>query len=329
MKKILKTKIIAIFLLGGVVIWFGSQILGFETKKEVYTSQDMAALALKAVNNPNSDIDSDRDGLKDWEEALWGTDPKNPDTDGDGTNDGDEVKAGRNPLVPGPNDKLDPSDLKNSTEQIASAGENLTDKFSAALAAVLGPLALSGNLSSIKPEDTDAIGRSLPDAKTVLGDIPSVTKSNLAISDASDIASVKKYFNDLHKLAYEDAFAEIKIGDLEALAQYLKTNNPDDLKNIDPVIDAFGKSIAAMENLPVPSGYENFATRELEILSKMKRADEILRNADQDPLAAMVVLKTRFSLEEELKSFHQDFKKNLSKDGIIFKSADKAYKFFN
>ena len=37
-------------------------------------------------------IDSDGDGLTDAEEALWGTDPHNPDTDGDGLTDGEEVR---------------------------------------------------------------------------------------------------------------------------------------------------------------------------------------------------------------------------------------------
>lgn len=50
--------------------------------------------------------DTDGDGLKDWEEALWKTDHKNPDTDGDGTEDGDEIRQSRNPAVKGPNDKV-------------------------------------------------------------------------------------------------------------------------------------------------------------------------------------------------------------------------------
>lgn len=33
------------------------------------------------------ETDTDGDGLPDWEEALWDTDPNNPDTDGDGVND--------------------------------------------------------------------------------------------------------------------------------------------------------------------------------------------------------------------------------------------------
>ena len=42
--------------------------------------------------------DSDHDGLKDAEEAVWGSDPYNPDTDGDGYLDGEEVLSGHNPI---------------------------------------------------------------------------------------------------------------------------------------------------------------------------------------------------------------------------------------
>lgn len=39
-------------------------------------------------------LDRDGDGLSDRQEAVWGTDPENPDTDGDGIPDGDEVQYG-------------------------------------------------------------------------------------------------------------------------------------------------------------------------------------------------------------------------------------------
>lgn len=46
-------------------------------------------------------VDTDKDGLFDDQEALYGTDINNPDTDGDGYTDGEEVKNGYNPLGEG------------------------------------------------------------------------------------------------------------------------------------------------------------------------------------------------------------------------------------
>ena len=54
--------------------------------------------------------DTDGDGLPDWEESLYGTDPKKADTDGDGVNDAQAVKEGlvklslsaEVPAAPGP-----------------------------------------------------------------------------------------------------------------------------------------------------------------------------------------------------------------------------------
>jgi hypothetical protein len=45
-----------------------------------------------------SELDSDGDGLYDWEEVLWGMDPFNPDTTGNGMLDGQEVAARRREL---------------------------------------------------------------------------------------------------------------------------------------------------------------------------------------------------------------------------------------
>ena len=65
---------------------------------------------IAAVNNNNAgetlSKDSDNDGLKDWEEALWKTDAHNPDTDGDGTTDNHEILAKRDPRKPGPDDEI-------------------------------------------------------------------------------------------------------------------------------------------------------------------------------------------------------------------------------
>src|SRR3989338_5500149 len=58
--------------------------------------------------------DPDRDGLNNYGEFLFFTDPTNPDTDGDGSKDGDEVKNYTNPIGIGTG--LEPRDVSNFYE---------------------------------------------------------------------------------------------------------------------------------------------------------------------------------------------------------------------
>lgn len=79
----------------------------------------VALLIIGATSTPNDDTsaeivssqlsledDADQDGLRDWQEELWHTDPTLSDTDGDGVLDGVEVARGHDPARPGPNDSL-------------------------------------------------------------------------------------------------------------------------------------------------------------------------------------------------------------------------------
>jgi hypothetical protein len=94
-----------------LVIVYGVNILSEHQKTSkqnelAATEKDNKMQAFLALN-------SDGDDLKDWEEALWKTDPKKEDTDSDGTSDSEEVKVDRNPLKANtapknqtPNDKI-------------------------------------------------------------------------------------------------------------------------------------------------------------------------------------------------------------------------------
>ena len=106
----------------GVAAYF---VIG-KTQKETYVAPETTNSVQSAVLAK----DSDNDGLKDWEEQLWKTDPYNSDTDGDGTPDGLEIKQGRNPLVAGPNDKLDTNTVTSKINTETQGDLSETDKFS-------------------------------------------------------------------------------------------------------------------------------------------------------------------------------------------------------
>ncbi|QQR76975.1 hypothetical protein IPJ63_01805 [Candidatus Nomurabacteria bacterium] len=79
-------KAIFAIVLGIIILFLVSKIPSFikkqEPKKEPFAVLEVGELV---------EQDADGDGLKDWEEPMWGMDPENRDTNGDGVSDGEEV----------------------------------------------------------------------------------------------------------------------------------------------------------------------------------------------------------------------------------------------
>ncbi|HEY4483452.1 MAG TPA: hypothetical protein VI953_04745 [Candidatus Paceibacterota bacterium] len=88
----------------GILAMLGASYFFLGSKK----SDESGSITTLAVPTTLPDKDSDGDGLKDWEEALWNTDPQVADTDEDGTSDGQEVATRRDPAKAGPSDKMLP-----------------------------------------------------------------------------------------------------------------------------------------------------------------------------------------------------------------------------
>lgn len=80
-------------------------------------------------SNANT-VDSDGDGLSDWEEEFYGTDPNNPDSDEDGYNDKVEIDSGYNPLGLGKLDDVPETSNLGSTRNNATVERDMK-RFSA------------------------------------------------------------------------------------------------------------------------------------------------------------------------------------------------------
>lgn len=95
-------------------------------KANLLDNFDSTAKGQSSENNKKkfnylNESDIDKDGLFDYEEPLYGTDPLNRDTDGDGFLDGEEIASKRNPLIKGPNDQLI-KNLTNRASELALSG---------------------------------------------------------------------------------------------------------------------------------------------------------------------------------------------------------------
>ena len=72
---------------------------GFTDIHERAGGTDPDAPSSPRPDRAQSRMDTDADRLSDQDEAVYGTDPENPDTDGDSVPDGEEVASGTNPAA--------------------------------------------------------------------------------------------------------------------------------------------------------------------------------------------------------------------------------------
>ena len=297
-----------------LVTKYSSAFSKIPNNKAVYQrplDQLAAAAAVAAV-------DTDQDGLKDWEEALWKTDAKNTDSDKDGLSDGDEVKTGRNPAKAGPDDKLDP---KNTDSAGNAVPENLseTDKVAREFFARYLQASDGGKRQlSIEEQEQLALeitSRTNTDVKEtyyLVSDIKKVADSRetkLAYAQGIvDILSVNRdlfEFKDL--LLIKDAFLLEEGVERDAL-----------LKKLNPYLTQYQTAILSLQKIPVP---ESLISSHLTLLNAHKTILESERKFaqfNQEPLSSLAALKGYQLGSNQMTQALVNLKLLLASDGISF-----------
>lgn len=280
-----------------------------------------------AAADPSATRDSDGDGLKDWEEAIWRTNPARPDSDGDGTADGAEVAQNRDPSKPGPKDKLEP---QITADPAGNAGveNNLTFALTRSLlsSGVLNAIDPSGRLVSNDFTKNLTLPQNL-DPDEILRQAAVITARDIKVSPSGDPETVKQYFNAIYAV-YARHLVPLPKDDLTILSEAVEQEDYARLGELKTIIAAIDRSWTEIKSLPVPNGYQEFAVRELNYLLKTKRAIEVMSQLQADPLAAVVMLRKRFELSEEVINFTKQTKSDLEAKNIVFSPMEVGYSFF-
>ncbi len=307
-KQFIKTVITALLvILGAWFVFYGANKFIVSNKKAPPTPQEIAST--KAYQDVNRD--SDNDGLKDWEEAIWGTDPHNPDTDGDGTTDGDEVKLHRDPLKAGPNDSLD------TVANIAqSATTTLTNQLNLDFAT---RYLITSGLNGGQPLNTsqklgleDIFSQNLQ--KTVANHQDMYAQKDVIISV---IKSPREYINEVAQ-ADKTYFSGISGSELDIVRDALTTKDYSQLQKLDPHMQAYDKLIKFMLAEKVPPSYLDFHLELLNSIDNLKYSDGEMKKIATDPLAVVAGAKI---YGEQIKRLFADFKNlkaNMDRDNIVF-----------
>jgi len=280
-------------------------------------------------------VDSDNDGLKDWEEIIYRTDPKNSDTDGDGTNDGDEIQKNRDPLVQGPDDSLAPPKSAASSKQKNAdmLANNLTYTFLRKLQNAIGP-SVGGENIEVDTETAGAVVQEmgLLDSQATLASLTApITIHDFTISKENNSSAMKNYFNTVFTEVYEKNFFTINDESRDVIAvltKALETKNFAGLAKLDAFIDAHTTGALSLKKIPVPEGYEDFAIELLTYIERNKAILRIFRNTENDPLYTLQVVGLYFPNEIRMLEFQEQIGARLKEAGIAFSPNEKGYAFF-
>lgn len=275
---------------------------------EVVTETD-TKLVIERQLSPN-EVDTDEDGLLDWQEELRGTDKNNPDTDGDGTNDAEEVAADRDPLKPGPEDAITTQEPENPFNVPNYTPGSLTDQVSQNIAV---------NYFSAKQEDavTPEYQNELVTRISDDLDQMSVNESVYGYADIVTFPADKE-----REKTYANNLSVIQITNFSKMAAIPNTNPDLYLATLSTAYQNFSKEVIAEPvsepladiHIAIANNFYNFGS----IL-------EELGNYAKDPIAGLLALKKYGEIIDSQPRLYEQLKNYLDNSGIIFTEEDPGY----
>lgn len=298
----------------GAGFWFSNHKTTYSPFKNNPERQKIVAesLGLEQINK-----DSDNDGLKDWEEALWKTDPNNPDTDEDGALDGQEVIENHNPLIPGPEDYFEDTQIQNQNSASFPEASSLTEAFSQQFFNEY--LALKQEKGTLSQEDKDNLLNEFLDGFKNLSENKGgiYRKSDIRISAKSDVNSIKNYGNQL-ALIIKKYFDPIPESEMAIFQKFAASQNESELSKLKPIADAYRNTAKEALLLETP---QNFSDSHLAIINNFNEISqeiEAMQNISEDPIQALSATKNY--QETALKTYQilKEMNSYFSKNGVIF-----------
>jgi len=208
----------------------------------IYQKEQVASVSSVAQD---MDKDTDNDGLKDWEEILWGTDPNNPDTNGNGIKDGDEIKGLRAAA------KTDPVTPSENAEKVITLTDAIGQTFVGELTAK------KNNNQEITRNDLNEL------VESVFGVLQNFSEETYKYSPenlktfAANTEEIKTYANKLAVIIKKE-FDPIPEDEMDIFNAALSQEEPERLEELETLSTAYKNVSLAALNLEVPDNLKNF-----------------------------------------------------------------------
>ncbi|OHA17163.1 MAG: hypothetical protein A3H57_03925 [Candidatus Taylorbacteria bacterium RIFCSPLOWO2_02_FULL_43_11] len=273
-------------------------------------------VTIKDERNPILFLDNDKDGLKDWEEGLWKTNPEIADTDDDGTSDFDEIRAGRNPLIKGPDDKLASITISSKINPQIEADLSETDKFSREWFAKYIAAKQAGD--PINVDQSDFLIQSALNAES--GTVDIFSEADFQIT-GDDEQSFRKYGNTLGAI-FNDKNAQYPEGEMMILDNYQATDDPSKLADLSKSKLRYQGIKEEMAKMAVPKSLVADHTVMINMMSIVEVVVDNMRYIDSDPLRALGWVSIYPDAVDLFINSLRKVSAQFSSRGIIFKKGE-------
>lgn len=214
--------------------------------------------------------DTDGDGVVDWEERLWGTDPTKADTNGDGTPDGVAIEALRTPNTTG----------AGTTAQ--TAGEiNQTEQFARESISTIMALNDAGALDS---KTSTEISNKMYEYINGLHEAPQITRNDIKISSdkRNDIGGyVGALATILNKSMPKNDTAIYIVG------KAIQNNDFRDIKKIQPIQIGYKAVSDKLKATPVPPQFMQAHIDLINATASVSSGIAALEKVENDPVVAL------------------------------------------
>ena len=256
-------------------------LLFFIKTKSQWTNEGVAGAGLVSGDEILGDVlskDTDKDGILDWEEGLWGTDPTKKDTNDDGVSDKEEIgrmKAERIANAES-NGEISYTDEENLTQ---------TDKFARELFSTVAALNQSGEIDdNTVAQITDSLATQIqnPVQRKIF------TMADLKVTGDSSQVSLETYANAVVGLYQRYPVTGNVVDVLNQLSE--TEDNTQILSQLSPGINQMKNFVDGMTKVNAPAV---IASSHLEVINSLQVLIENMEDIqlfDTDSLATLGAL---------------------------------------
>jgi len=270
-------------------------------------NRDAARGAARAAQVAALTRDQDMDGLKDWEEAIFRTDPAIADTDADGTTDGEEIEQGRDATKPNTSaDPQRPDDIAATlapfisiSEDVLNPALNMTEQFSRSLLPdIVGPI-----LSGKSPQTGDLVRKAstldfLQNPERIWVGAKQYSTADITLSPKNDLATIAQMFLALNHALIRHTTTPSD--GQEVIINFIQNPASEEARSsLLAYQNTFGGLARDIIKTPVPQEYASVILAYLNTLSKIHYSLGLITNLENDPISALISIKALPQAQEE------------------------------